>query len=211
MNLNKTMFEITYAYPKLEVMDEFYNTKGLLINKANDDILEEINKNGKTAVQKWTKQLSSILLKERNIINGLRTNKPELPEEAVNILNNLVLSDKTPDGIDLDGNYIFVPFDGYFNVVIKKQRGAIFEAYMNIEKHKTAFKLYSIMSIYGDEEYSIAFRKMDNSFGFALMYTSGISGMKGQYMVRVSYYDDNTYYLDDASKYIDVKNFGKGI
>ncbi|HHW01820.1 MAG TPA: hypothetical protein GXX35_03220 [Thermoanaerobacterales bacterium] len=211
MSIVRAMFEIMYSYPKLEVMDEYFDTKALLINTANDEVIEDISTNGKTSIPRWVKQLSSTILGNRQIINGLRTNELTLPEPAVNLLKGVVVTDRTPEGNDLDGVYGYFPLQGFFKVVIKKQRGAIFEAYISVEGMKTAFKLRSSMAIYGDEEYSIAFRTIDNSFGFALMYAPSIVGAKGKNMVKVSYFDNYTYYIDDASKYIDVRNFGKGL
>ncbi|MCX7904930.1 MAG: hypothetical protein N2486_10535, partial [Caloramator sp.] len=103
-----------------------------------------------------------------------------------------------------------VPLNGMFHVVIKKQRGAVFEGIMNITANKTAFKLFSIMLPYGMEPYSIAFRALDNSYGFALSFLQA-SSIRNKNSLFVTYFDENGYYTDDAGKYIDVSKFGVGL
>lgn len=211
MNLNRVMFDIMYSYPKLGVMDEYFDVRALLLNSASSDVLEDINANGKSAVTRWAKKVASDLLGERKIINGIKESIKVLPDSAVNILNGIVVTNNGPDGNALDGNYAYFPLQGYFAVVIKKQRGAIFEGYINAEHMKTCFKLQNLMAIYGNEDYSIAFRAYDNSFGFAIMYSDSLFGVKGSKMLIVSYFDSYAYYIDDASKYRDVKAFGQGL
>lgn len=212
MNLNRVMHEIKYAYAKMEAFNEYYDVNVLLLetilnNKLNNgEILNDIYENGKNGVHRAIAMLYDYIKGERKIISGLKSGELILPEKAKQILQGI----KTEKQAGI--LYASFPLEGQFNVVIKKQRGAVFKAdNITIKPHDNKFLLINPMAVYGNENYSIAFRSFDESFGFAIMYGPSITGAKGKNMLKVSYFDPEAYYIDDASKYRNASEFGEGI
>ncbi|SHG43554.1 hypothetical protein SAMN02745221_00212 [Thermosyntropha lipolytica DSM 11003] len=209
MNLNRIRHEIKYAYARMEAFNEYYDVNSLLletaVNKVLDEgeILADIEENGATGVQRSMKKLSDYIIGNRRLVNGLRSEEKVLPLKAVEILEGVKPQNRA--GII----YVSFPLDGQFNIIVKKQRGALFKADgMYIKPYAHSFQLINPLLIYGHEDYSIALSSPDNQFGFALMYGPSLIGAKGQNMLKVSYFDQEAYYVDDAAKYREVSDFG---
>lgn len=209
MNINRVIHEVKYAYAKMEAFNEYYDVNSLLLETALNNVLDQgemladMAENGETGVQRSMKKLSDYIKGERKIVNGLRSAENILPDEAVKILKD-VKSYNTGGII-----YITFPLEGKFNLTVKKQRGAVFTADgISVNPGENRFMLLNPMAIYGSEDYSIALASLAGDFGFALMYGPSIIGAKGKNMLKVSYFDKEAYYIDDAAKYRDVSGFG---
>lgn len=209
MNINRVIHEIKYAYARMEAFNEYYDVNSLLLETALNNVLDQgemladMAENGETGVQRSMKKLSDYVKGERQVVNGLKGEENVLPLQAVEILESIKAHNI--GGII----YISFPLKGEFNLTVKKQRGAVFTAEgISINPDENRFMLLNPMAIYGNEDYSIAFAASDGKFGFALMYGPSIIGAKGKNMLKVSYFDQKAYYIDDAAKYRDVSQFG---
>lgn len=209
LHINRVIHEIKYAYARMEAFNEYYDVNSLLLEAALNNLLDEgemlrdILENGQQGVQRSMNRLSSYIKGERKIVDGLRSEDRVLPAKAEELLKGVKV--KNLAGLV----YVSFPLEGQFNITIKKQRGAVFVAEgVYLKPHENSFLLMNPLIIYGQEDYSIALSSCAHEFGFALMYGPSIIGAKGKNMLKVSYFDRQAYYVDDASKYREVSDFG---
>jgi hypothetical protein len=204
MNIERVKYNIQYAYPEMPYMSEYYNLKSALLNSASEDVLNDIETNGKNAVNSWARDFYENRAKaSRKIVDGTRTREKVLPYDAIEILNN-IRAKETLDALEASGMK-----EGVYDVVLKGYRTGVIEICGMAVSRQTRFILRSSMLAYGDERYSLAFKSQDGEFGFALIAESGDRGKSG--ILKVSYFNADSYFVDDASKYMEVEPFVKGL
>lgn len=158
MQITRSLSNIIYSYPSLDILSVFYDVPSFLYNVLDNNALEEIARD-KSAVKKYEQLLFKKMLGNRQIINGLTDSRLMLPNFAVDFVKSFNVSNNIDNILVKDGVYITIPLKGVFNFIVKKQRGAIFEGQIVLNGNLDKFKLYSIADSYGLEDYSIAFRK----------------------------------------------------
>jgi len=203
MNIEKIKREIQYSYPEIPYFEEYFDVNSMILNTATPEMLAAIEKDGVNAVKSCTRKFYESIRAGRDIIDGTKSEVKVLPPEAVLILSNISVINN-PDSIE-----VYNMMEGTFDITVKGYRSSIVEIFGVCVNKETRFKLRSSMLIYGNEKYSLAFRLRDRSFGFALIGEPRDRGNKG--ILKVSYFTDKAYFIDDASKYIDVQPFVKGL
>jgi len=201
MNLGKITNTIKYSYLSFPHMGEYFNEAATVMRRASHAMLNDIEANEKSGAKRAYNEVYKTILSGRKIIDCSR--QPDVILPVFTNVRNIKCKQR------IDGLSIFLGIKGVFNIVIKNQRSAITEIGSVAINTTTQFNVMSSLNAYGKEKYSIAL--IGDKRGFALIAGQSKEGIKGKGVLKVTAFDADNYYIDDASKYIDVRPFLYGL
>jgi hypothetical protein len=201
MNLGKIINTVKYSYLSFPNMGEYFNEAETVVRYASQDMLKDIEVNEKNGAKRVYNEVYKSILSGRQIIDCSR--QPDVILPVFTNVRNIKCKQR------IDGLSIFPGIKGVFNIVIKNQRSAITEIGSVAINTTTQFNVMSSLNAYGKEKYSIAL--IGDKRGFALIAGQSKEGIKGKGVLKVTAFDADNYYIDDASKYIDVRPFLYGL
>lgn len=194
MDNNNIKMELTYRIPNFKYLDEFYNVGYEIYAFA-------LNSKKDLTIQQASNDIEKLLLGNKTIVNSLDTK--DTISSLENISKNIVISKCKNIGT----NITFKNINCNCTIIQKKARG-----YQNIIENvivndETNFNVKDPFFIYANEHFSIALRSKD--FGIAVSFKESQSGLKGDYVTIIKYYNNDYLYIDDLSKYIDTSILSK--
>lgn len=201
--LARAIHNLKYSYPTFKYMGEYVDIDATILRNCTQSDIEDIAINEKSGVKRASDKVYRKLLNNRSIIDGTDVGYPVLSRSAVQLLKGVGIQRR------IDDILISLPVRGVFDLVIKDQRSGVTECKSVGITDKTKFSVMSNLRAYGTEKYSIAVSS--NDYGFALMARYSKKGIKGDASLYVSILTENEYFIDDASKYIDISQFVEGI
>lgn len=198
---------LKYTAINPKYFNEFLNFKSYIANNMTDELAKRIKDtiSDKSAVHSEVKKITGKLLNNRNIINLNTTNEKNNTIQLI-IDNIKIIPDN--DGVNLCVNPIILDNQNY-NVCIKSNRIGVTEL-SNISGSFTV-KVASQTLAYCEEKYSVGFSNNDFSKGFAISAGDGETGIKSDVILKVIYFDDTNYIIDNADKYTDISALIKNI
>lgn len=209
-----SMLNIKSAYYNFKYAEEFIDTNSFLINRLTAEELEVL---GQVNADKSIGKIIGGIYRDFSAglqVMDLRKQEIALPPPVVQILTGMELSET------IDSLLIRFPLNGMYNLCLKKQRGGVTYVKDLMIRPETSFRIRNKLEAYGNERYSIGISTLDNeqtknigqgSFGFGLICQESTSGLKIGGELLVTALLDNVYYIDDASRYIDVSAYVKGL
>lgn len=191
---------LKYTAISPKYFNEFLNFKSYIANNMTDDLAKRIKDtvSDKSAVHSEVKKVTNKLLNKRNIINLIASE--EKSDTIQEIISNISLIPYN-DGVGLCVKPIIFDNSKY-NVCIKSNRTNITE--LQNCNDDFMIKVASQTLTYCEEKYSIGFSNNDFSKGFALSAGDSEMGIKSDVILKIIYFNDTEYIIDNASKYADV-------
>jgi hypothetical protein len=190
---------IKYSYPKL-VMEEYFEARSLIFNNLAEEDIKMLKEEKKNALNKVINKISKRIIGSRQVIDGALKEDRVMPEEVQDIIARIKVTNQVEGQSIQDGFFINIPVKGYYCLLVQKQRLAVFEMYVNMDE-TTFIKVNRKLALYSEEDYSIALKKPDNSEGIAIVDRESATGIKGERLTLVTYFNRDYYYIDTLEKY----------
>jgi hypothetical protein len=190
---------VKYSYPKL-VMEEYFDARSLIFNNLAEDDIKILKEEKKDALNKVINKISKQIIGSRQVIDGSLKEDRIMPKEVQDIITRIKVTNQVGGQSIQDGFFINIPVRGYYCLLVQKQRLAVFEMYVNMDE-ATFIKVNRKLALYSEEDYSIALKKPDNSEGIAIVDRELTTGIKGERLTLVTYFNKDYYYIDNLEKY----------